>query len=476
MTRAVEDRKETEGRYWEVHGDMESKQLGEPFRLFENLDHYAKNRPKRLNRSGDLLRRLAEDDDTYHGTVFDAKTQGYPYCAPLLAVAVWVETCFPQHAHVSGDIDQGQCREAVAYIARHLGEDAELPLSVSPQRLLACMADLYQGTEVMDRFERIYRGSESDSLKALLAHGDPQVVRAWLCKSSKENTINTLGSITWSTACLNAGVDIDDLCHILLGDERGPGYDPVDLAGDLAATWVSIPISKREALDVLNKPEGRSDTIPSQFGGIFMDMGGLAGRRIKAYVPAEQIIETLCTYGPEKAAEIESRFYKRHERALEELKGLSGYLDKLNEMHDQGKLPDSDGEDFLAIKSMADLSEDQKAFLDVMAYNVQRWRRMMVDDERLSVLLDLQADDLRGMAAHLIERNRIVLTEDAWSWIDDEQDRDLLMAVGALSGSEQRGMLFWNLRWAVLESRELCEWVAKRSYEEIELPFDPEEE
>jgi hypothetical protein len=70
-------------RYWKISGDLETRQLGESFILYKNLDTY----------------RMAPNK-----SVFYDKTQGLPYHIPMLAIASLIESRFPFYASVTGDI------------------------------------------------------------------------------------------------------------------------------------------------------------------------------------------------------------------------------------------------------------------------------------------------------------------------------------------------------------------------------------
>lgn len=107
---------------WHTIGDEQSLRLEESFMLIKDL-HYYRNNASQDGNCDDILfsginnypveneylEQLKVDDVI----VFDAKTQGEPYHIPLLAIACLIESRFPRHVIVSGDISIGQMEKAV---------------------------------------------------------------------------------------------------------------------------------------------------------------------------------------------------------------------------------------------------------------------------------------------------------------------------------------------------------------------------
>src|SRR5690625_7613342 len=61
---------------------------------------------------------LYEKRDFGEMQVFDGKTQGYRHHVHLLAIACLIESRFPEHASVYGDISIGQMEKAVEWANR----------------------------------------------------------------------------------------------------------------------------------------------------------------------------------------------------------------------------------------------------------------------------------------------------------------------------------------------------------------------
>ncbi|WP_019155435.1 hypothetical protein [Robertmurraya massiliosenegalensis] len=126
---------ETE-RYWQINGDLESKETGESFNLSSNIDKYSKR--KEDIQEEDILLYQLRNSERGASKVFYSKTQGLPYHIPLLAIAALIESRFPQYACVYGDITKEQAQKAVEWANTKLDLDKpiNLPVRVDTSKLL----------------------------------------------------------------------------------------------------------------------------------------------------------------------------------------------------------------------------------------------------------------------------------------------------------------------------------------------------
>ena len=70
-------------------------------------------------------------------------------------------------------------------------------------------------------------------------------------------------------------------------------------------------------------------------------------------------------------------------------------------------------------------------------------------------------DDLYSQFVLATDRYGPHLTDQAWQWIDDEQDLDLLTTLTMLSLINNSEQKFYNTKKAVMEKKWLCELVTK---------------
>jgi len=450
---------------WTVCGDFESKQYGEPFVLHADLNQY-RHRGSQLPMAttDDILSRIVGESTPNYAKVFHQKTQGLPYHIVVLAAAMWIEHNFPKSAFLSGDIDKAQCQKAARYISNNLGEEVLLPVCVSPDQLLSRLSYFSDGFERLDYFIKVYRGTYTESLSSLFQYVDQGVVSTWFARElQKYGDPNQFGAIDWFNAWLNACEDLEALCYLACVNENGPRFPASSFGTALAATWIGVPRSHREVIDAFHRPEGEPETVHSQFGGIFLDMSGLKGRHIQAYLPMAQIVSVLHESFSQQAHAVIANFQEKQEEAIGLLAQIKEPAEALAYSRDDALIPIMDGMEFMNIGHPAGLSEKYTTWLDVMAKLVYQWRQ----DASHYASSNMDHASLIDLLWHLADRNHIVLSEDAWSWLEEEEDLELLLTAAALMSQTDNEEKFVNIRWAVLENRSLCDFVGNRSYEDL---------
>jgi hypothetical protein len=106
------------------------------------------------------------------------------------------------------------------------------------------------------------------------------------------------------------------------------------------------------------------------------------------------------------------------------------------------------------LASPGELTTDQRERVHALAATVRTARREL-DDHGGPV----SAGTARRAVAGLLARNGPTLTEDAWEWIDREEDPDLCAFLTALAALAPAGEQV-GLRRALLENRALCRYAA----------------
>ena len=467
-------REDYDGRYWTVSGDMDAKKIADNFVLHERLDSYLKEAP--AGECVDILKTCIDEDTPDSVVVFCAKTQGHPYHLAILAAAMWVEHCFPQHALVKGDIDPAQCRRAAEYIDDSLGEDVALPLVVSPDRLMTRVSAFSSGFDRLNYFGKALQGGGSVGLAALESLLPREEFEAWFIHLTDQfRSGSRTALVSMMMDWLNAELDLEDLLRLFCIVPEKKHFEPPIIAAALADTWIAIPKTKRETMDAFTIPEGYAETAYSQFGGFLLDMGGMQGRNMKKHLTTNEIFDVFTNLFPQQANAMEAAFHEAQERILERLAQLKKPVDHMMDRFHEDAPPITDGMELMGMP-LSDFTPEYHRQCDMMADTIRTWRKEMTAHPKSPDPLDVSREELLEFISFASGDGQIMLTEDTWARFDEETDTNILLGAAAMMNNADRTQTFCNVRWAILESESLLEHVVNRSYEDFELEEEEDED
>lgn len=444
-------------RHWHTVGDFESMEQGESFVLYADIGYYRGDaRSHREEPPEDILQyHLGDDGSSFN--VFNAKTQGHAYHTPMLAAAMLIEDAFPLYAFTSGDIDRAQAEQAQAMIEQTLGLQVALPLCVDGERLLERISRYLKGKDAIECFDRLFRGDEDTLFRIAPA----RELEAWLADALRTyQSPRALGVTGLAMHWLNADRDLATLCRVACLSETGPRFDPTAFAETLAGTWIMVPPEVRSALAPFDRPAGVPDSVHTQLGMALLDMSGFKGRRIRRHIPRDAVVAVLTELFPAQAGPIRDAIDAQAgsiTRGLDSVRAPVAALDQFSREESET----GDGHSFLSFQSVASMTERQRALFNYFAYTANRLLGML--PEQLPESATWTHAECIGMLERGCDAHGITLTEDAWAWIDAEQDRDLLamlISFAAMNQSEQR---FWNMRLALFERRAFAQAVLAAS-------------
>lgn len=460
-SREIEHGKNDSGkRHWSVVGDFASRETGESFSLYQDINHYC----RKTFTSGvydDILLHIIDDykdsDKQRKGnfcSVFHSKTQGHSYHIPVLAVAMLAEDRFSGRAAASGNIDVYQARKAKEFIREILNNEVHLPICTDTVRLYNRIKRYYDDDRGIEYFEIIYRGSQSDLYKELRDVYDSDIIQQWfMTKLSDYDSPSQFGCLDMFIAWLNSTHDPEPLCHMACIDKKGPGFAPADFADALASTWISIDKDRQGIMDIFLKPEGDTDTVFSQFGMIFMDMGGFKGRDMKFHMKEEHVLSILEKKFPLDFSDTKQAFVKRNNEEKEKLDLLTEPVRSLTKRVYEDR-SDPLGDTFPILETMADATEDQIFMLRGAAAGLRRLEKNLTEEEKER--FDKSNQELIEIIIFLTEKMGPKLSEDAWEWIDKEEDTQFLRFLALLLMIDNHEQKFWNMRKGILENRNLA--------------------
>lgn len=457
--RTVFSRKLDHGSCFQVMGDFQSREWAESFIMYKDLKQYSERRS--AGHQEDILAALSDDSqETGVSYVFDDKTQGHLYHIPMLAAAMIIEDRFPDAAHVSGDINLAQSQEAERILKSVLRREVALPICVDAHRLFTGLQKHYQGNVLLARFYNLFQGSSMDAMKAMYQLCEQSEFIQWFISKIKVySDPNRLGVIGHFVDWLSVTQDLPTLCHLACQNKNGPQFKPVEFADSLASTWISVKSDVQE-------DEAAPETVGSQMSSILFDMQGFKGRNMRFHMNEESVIHVLKQHFSQDAQEVEALFLKKTEK-------LQGRLEEMTELAIKKEVAEKeedpersgDGMSFLREGFTVDhLSQGQEKMLNWIATSVGRIRKKMME-ENSGLLLKKSGEELKKTIFDQSFHLRIVLAEGSWSWIDQEEDVDLLKVIAVLLYIDSQGLTFCNLRRAILENRQLCKAVLELSQE-----------
>lgn len=447
-------------RHLYVLGDFQSRKTADSFIMYSNINKYGRDYPS--DQETDILFSFIGKKGVTH--VFKEKTQGFLFHIPMLAAAMIVEDRFPNSAYVYGDINFQQADKAQLMLKGILRRDVPCPICVDASRLFRRLLKLYQGPIALTHFKNLFMGKLIDAVEALYYLSDPNDFNQWFIGELKFFTKPTqLGAVDLLAAWLCATEDLRTLCHLACLDKNGPLFDPLQFASGLASTWISIDKSLRESDEM-----AIVDTVASQLKSEILDMSGFRGRKTRIFIEKDNVLNILKECFSKDTEIIAKTFLKQTEEIKNDLqlnKIRKETKKKPNEFFNDPETGDCAS--FLCLKFLSTdlLSPMQKKMLEWLAESIAKIRTKMLKET--PELLEKSSESLRDTILQRSSQAGIILIEEAWNWLDREENLELLKMMVVLLYIENRSLSFCNLRNAILENRQLCLAVMKLSYEQI---------
>lgn len=440
-------------RYWKINGDLESKVTGEGFTLSSNLDKYCewkKDIPEK-----DILLYQAKDIGRRASKVFHAKTQGLPYHIPLLAIAALIESRFPQYSCVYGDITKEQAQKAVEWANSVLDNPINLPVRVDAPKLLERLKAIVSKEKQLEDLYELFIGDSEDVDRLVAKHFCIETVSRYLANELRHfNSATQLGAELLIIKGLNIGLPLEALIDICCFHDNGPRFIPVEFSKALCSTWVMIAPEIRRKMNSLNKSPESPETVESQFGSIFLDMNFM-GMRTKRFIPQDEVLKILKEKFNERNGIVEIVETKNPEivtmievqgRRLEEIE------EELHPEYEQNIV--STFEDLLYWDETREVSDGINEIL-VAIKNATNDSLSEKDGQVMQMIGGLDKGPLIKLISKLAQdQHNLILTRNAWDWIESENNDSLKRMVIFLFALENKGSAT-KLYKAVFENKGL---------------------
>lgn len=291
---------------WHIFGDLESMMTAESVELFKNLEYYRHNYREGAGYDDILAEKVFFEIDsnwkkyerrTFDNVrVFDGKTQGYPHHLYLLAIACLIESRFPKHAVVYGDLSIGQMESAVEWANSILDK----PIQVTERT---------DNNKLLSRIRRII-DDEMDILKAFIGltfhdknmrlgefvreHFSMETITAYYTERFKRHKPEQLGFQIDLREFIDQGYSLAKACDICVLDSDGCNYDVDDFIETvLSMQWRTEEEIPRKDLPVYKDAGSEEpDTVHSQFGHVFLHMAGIQ-ESVKSTMTYDEVAAVL---------------------------------------------------------------------------------------------------------------------------------------------------------------------------------------
>jgi len=273
---------------WHIFGDLESMMTAESVKLVKDLKFYRHKRTddgyddilaKQIFHETDSGWEQYEKRDFGEMQVFDGKTQGYPHHVYLLAIACLIESRFPEHAIVYGDISIGQMEKAVEWANTILENPIHVPERAANDKLLNRIKSIIEDEPVvLEAFTGLtFHDKDFQLGEFVREHFSKKAITAYYTKRFSNYEPKQIGFRSILREFINQGFSLETTCDITVLDPDGCRYDPDDFIETvMSMEWGTDKTSPREDVSFHQDAQSEEpDTVATQFGNVFMQMAGI---------------------------------------------------------------------------------------------------------------------------------------------------------------------------------------------------------
>lgn len=439
-------------KYWKIIGDLESKETGESFTLFSSIAKYSEVKEERLKE--DILLGFLNKDDWGAREVFYSKTQGKNYHNFILAIAALIENRLPMFACCYGDISIGQAQKAVDWANSLLDRPIDLPVRVNPPKLLKRLEVIEIEEKRLEALYELSIGANAELDGLIAEHFTINTVRNYfLNELQRFNSAAQIGAKLIIIRFLNTGLPLEVLVDICCFDNKGPRFESVDFIKAICSSWVFIDPKVREDIGVIKRRDHLPDSIESQFGSIFLNLGFI-GRHTSRYIEKNDLLSIF----KEKFhnAETEQIVNKEYKKIIECLKMKKLELKKIEEEYSAKKekkiIETLDllvfwDNTYMIGESIMNVIASIKGAVEEDMANKSNLIQMIGNAEE-------QGQLIKVLSQLIQEHHDLVLTREAWDWIENEANDVIKRMVVMLLTFESNSNLR-KLYKALFENKDL---------------------
>lgn len=245
----------------------------------------------------DLIELDSSSDEENIQRIWGGKTQEHPYHYALLAIGCLVQDRLGDNAMVFGDINAGQCREAVRRANKYLAAPISVPCQCEPGPWFERIARLgVRGTDRIRIAMEMYLGRRDAAFSEGLRMSFPtELLSQYWWETFDAFPMNAVGFREALSLYLTLGFPIPELCRLI-------SFPPVGREGqyyDFHERFIrmvmdtGLHLEEKDSSDVLvHDPED-----PELYGvGVQLIRGlglGFRNKKINRYIPLEALRKQL---------------------------------------------------------------------------------------------------------------------------------------------------------------------------------------
>ncbi len=455
-TRQIEvDADDPRQRHWRISGDLDSRRMAETFALPRQLNVRATHKGE----EGDLL--LSIHGEIYGGCdgpscwdLWGSKTQGYPYHHALMVVGMMLEDRFGPDVVIRGDFDRAQADRAARWAKDFAGLELPLPVLVDPARLVARLdATPQDKAKLIDVASELFIGERRHILKTCLDRWGSQRLRQWMALGLGSFSASMVGALDLMSDWLDVTGDVEGLCRLACLDSDGPGYEPGAFVEALLQSKLTAPAHVGDPLDALSPPPGEADSVEAILAR-FMLTQSLTPRHMDFRISADALASVLQEHFGEQAGHWRHRIERATDSHVNTAQRLTTFFDRIDER--TARSPVATVADMAAASSLADLHPDWQMTCLLSWWRAARLVAQIPAQAAQARYFPSEPNELRERLATLTLDAGMILTEDAWAWIDQEDDPQILLRAFALQLVARTKGVLRDLQWGLLENPALC--------------------
>ena len=364
----------------------------------------------------------------------------------MLAVGMLVESFFSPYACVTGDINRAQAERVIREAGHLAGTGLQLPVCTVAEELLARLAPFHQGEKLVEAAEDLFCGNRDTLWRALGTFVDSESLARSMKRMLNDYTSpDQIGFISLMTHWLNATKDAERLASMICLEADGPLFSADAFVRALISTWITTNPEHFSFLEPLQRAEDQAETVDDQLASIFTDML-FTGKNISLHIPPGELAEKMARVFPEQGKTLAAVISKRTKKNIAALRKQRKTLREHRARPAAEAMALPDGED--------SCYEDRKS-LEVLRRTFKALREACMKQHSFTEELPgrkvLWRQIVRYAAAQQID-----LREDAWAWIDREEDQQILLFLLILAWDSSMDYYMEKARTRIFEDREFC--------------------
>lgn len=479
----------TEDEYWYIFGDGYSHQRAEDFRLHKYIKEYMPD--GRTEYKGHILDVDFDEAgyaDILNGeTVFDSKTQGYPYHLAVLAVGILLENRFPGKAYMSGDIDLSQVDRTIEWMNTVLSQKVHPPLCCDAGALYQSLSEIYPDkTKALSVCYERYRGDIDTWLTSIMK------VESWdtmidfygdkLTKSTPDtwgasDVINPLIQYVDDPVIL---IKIFERANELIKaknteDKKDKLYDIKGLLKTYVSLFVTFTEAEKEPLYIYTSSSYNLHTIEDAFDNLLMRFSGRP-EFVNVYIPKDKLLDIFASQQPESKDSFAEIIEKEEEECREAIKKAKDLEKEIAEKAKDKEKADAEKEEkkkkyedrnLTLIKQENKYTEPELYIIEQTFKQKARFGNPEKSAETIceqviellendrergdDTFFNKTADQLREIIYRGSDQIGFGLTDRTWKKIDEEENLDVLTVIAVLASIRKDTKSFWDWRYFFFE-------------------------